>query len=227
MANLLFEKIVRRLAFGPYAKLSYAQEGEDLVAERYFGGKRDGFYIDIGCHHPVRFSNTYLFYKRGWRGICIDPLPGTRALFSKYRPRDTVIESGIAEKAGFLEYFQFDEPALNTFDPDVAAQKNANTPYKLLGSRRVPVNTLAETLKSVEAHVSREIELMSIDTEGLDLDVLKSNDWQRIRPRLIIAECWNFDFNASKSDPVSMYLAEQGYKPYAVTGNSVFFESAS
>ena len=55
---------------------------------RIFEGRKTGFYVDIGCHHPFRFSNSYLFYKLGWRGICVDPLPGTKALFNKWRPED-------------------------------------------------------------------------------------------------------------------------------------------
>ena len=70
-----------------YGKFAYSQEGEDLVIDRLLKGKRNGFYVEVGCHHPHRFSNTFFFYKRGWRGVCIDPLPGTKDLFGRERAR--------------------------------------------------------------------------------------------------------------------------------------------
>lgn len=62
------KEIVKRLLkrFGPpflFYKKSYAQEGEDLVVNRLLEGKKDGFYVDVGAHHPYRFSNTYFFIK--------------------------------------------------------------------------------------------------------------------------------------------------------------------
>ena len=52
-------------------------------------------FIDVGAHHPMRFSNTYLFYKKKWKGINIDPLPGSMKLFNKLRPRDINLELGV------------------------------------------------------------------------------------------------------------------------------------
>ena len=53
-------------------RYSFSQEGEDLLIDRMFDGQSVGFYVDVGAHHPTRFSNTYLLYLRGWRGINID-----------------------------------------------------------------------------------------------------------------------------------------------------------
>jgi len=60
---------LRNIFFDIYATKSYSQKGEDIILRRILGEKEVGFYIDIGAHHPKRFSNTYLFYKKGWRGI--------------------------------------------------------------------------------------------------------------------------------------------------------------
>ena len=60
-----------------WANISYSQEGEDLILERFFEGKEIGFFVDIGAHHPMRFSNTYIFYLKGWRGINVDATPGS------------------------------------------------------------------------------------------------------------------------------------------------------
>jgi len=75
---------------GADAAVSFAQEGEDRVLYRMFQGRfgRPGFYVDVGAHHPTRFSNTYLFYRMGWRGINLDAMPGSMAAFARARPRD-------------------------------------------------------------------------------------------------------------------------------------------
>ena len=71
---------------------SYSQEGEDLVLARYFA-KSSLIYVDVGAHHPTRYSNTYLFYSQGWRGINIDAMPGSMDAFRRDRPRDINIEA--------------------------------------------------------------------------------------------------------------------------------------
>src|SRR3989344_4572766 len=57
-------------------KRSYSQSGEDMILRSIFDDKKEGFYVDVGAFHPKLYSNTYYFYKRGWRGINIEPNPG-------------------------------------------------------------------------------------------------------------------------------------------------------
>jgi hypothetical protein len=93
MLALLKNTIRNRIPFG---RITYSQEGEDMVLARLFEGLgRPGFYVDIGAHHPVRFSNTFYFYRRGWHGVNVDALPGTAMLFQRMRPRDKTIECGV------------------------------------------------------------------------------------------------------------------------------------
>src|SRR5690554_6253894 len=79
-----------------FSRKSYSQEGEDILLEKLFEGKNDGFYVDVGAHHPRRFSNTYLLYRRGWRGINIDAMPGSMAEFRRLRGRDINLEIPIS-----------------------------------------------------------------------------------------------------------------------------------
>jgi FkbM family methyltransferase len=204
-----------------HSRRSYAQEGEDLAVDRLLGGPATGFYVEVGCHHPYRFSNTYLFYRRGWRGLCIDPLPGTRALFARHRPRDTVIEKGVAEQPGALNYYMFNEAALNTFDERTARERDGRDGYRI--DRVVPVQT--QTLASIigEHAKGARIDFLSVDVEGLDLQVLRSNDWQKHRPKIVIAELLKSGLESLESDPVSAYLRSLGYRPQAKTGHSVLF----
>jgi hypothetical protein len=81
-------------SIGP-VHLSYAQEGEDMVLRRIFEDQPLGFYVDVGAHHPVRFSTTYFFYRRGCRGINIDATPGSMDAFRRLRPRDINLEVAI------------------------------------------------------------------------------------------------------------------------------------
>ena len=50
---------------------------------RIFEECKSGFYVDIGAHHPKRFSNTYFFYKRGWSGITVEPNSDAIKLFKE------------------------------------------------------------------------------------------------------------------------------------------------
>jgi hypothetical protein len=67
---------------------SFSQEGEDMVLRKEFQDKLNGFYIDIGAYHPQKYSNTCYFYCKGWRGINVDPTPGSMDVFKKERPND-------------------------------------------------------------------------------------------------------------------------------------------
>ena len=98
-----------------FSQLSFAQESEDLVLNKIFGNQSNGFFIDIGANHPIRFSNTWFFYKKGWRGINIEPNPDMFKLLEEYRPHDLNLNIGISDVNDTLDYYMFNEPALNTF----------------------------------------------------------------------------------------------------------------
>ncbi|MTD94663.1 FkbM family methyltransferase [Hyphomicrobium sp. xq] len=199
----------------------YGQDGEDLIVDRILGRQQVGFYVDVGAHHPVRFSNTYMFYRRGWRGINIDAEPGSMRLFQRYRPLDINIECGVAARAGQLKFHRFNEPALNTFDSAEAALKD-RSPYKIIETVDVCVERLDSLL---ERHLppSQTIDLLSVDVEGKDAEVLSSNDWTKFRPRLVLAETLRADLLSIANCPVSLLLGGVGYKPVAKAFNTVFF----
>jgi FkbM family methyltransferase len=208
-----------------FATLSYSQEGEDIVLKRLFGriSDRQGFYIEVGSHHPFRFSNTYLFYRAGWRGICIDPMPGSARAFARWRPRDLALELAIGEAPASMAYYMFNEPALNTFDASLVDHRlKSGDQYRIIGTRSVDVVPLSAITRE---HVPEgvDVDFISIDVEGLDLAVLRSNDWDRIRPKAVIVECLELDLHSLSRDPVGQFLSEKGYEPYAKTGNSLIF----
>jgi FkbM family methyltransferase len=206
-----------------WGTLSFAQEGEDLVLKRVLEKRDAGFYVEVGCHHPFRFSNTYLFYRRGWRGICIDPIPGTQRRFKRWRPRDITLEQGVALEPATLTYYMFNEPALNTFDAESAQRAQIKPQYKVIDTRQVRAEPLARIIEANLPASVPHIDFFSIDVEGLDLDVLRSNDWHRYAPRAVIAECFESDLFSTNSDPIVRFMSSVGYKPYAKTGHSVIF----
>jgi FkbM family methyltransferase len=205
----------------PHAVLSYSQEGEDLILQRIFAARQNGFYVDVGAHHPRRFSNTYNFYRRGWRGINIDAMPGSMKEFNRVRPRDINLEMGVAAARGSMRFFIFSDAALNTFDAELAASRNQGQ-YRIVGEIEVPTDTLATVL---EAHMPADtgIDFISVDVEGLDLAVLESNDWSRFRPMCICVEHSVPDMLELPNTPLYSLLAPLGYRLYAKTANTLFF----
>jgi FkbM family methyltransferase len=208
-----------------FAAWSYSQEGEDLILRRVFEERDTGFYVDVGAHHPVRFSNTYWFYGRGWRGINIDATPGSMTLFNKVRPRDINLELAIADGSKNLKLYLFNEPALNTFDASLARQRNQGM-YRITGERMITSTPLADVLRS---HMPKELALtfLTIDVEGLDLDVLKSNDWSRFRPEFVLLECLNSSLDELAERPESRFMKEKGYRPFSKTLNTVIYRDES
>jgi len=212
------------LPSAPWARSSYAQEGEDLVLARLLDGVNSGFYVEVGSHHPFRFSNTYLFYRQGWNGICIDPLPGSKQLFEKFRPRDISLEMGVSLKEAEMQYYMFNEPALNTFDETLAREMDGLKSYRLREKKSVPTLPLSGILDNY-LRENQAIQFISVDVEGLDLQVLLSNNWDIYRPKLVVAECLSTDLLQLAHHPLVNFLGSVGYTPVSKTGNSVIFLS--
>jgi FkbM family methyltransferase len=189
---------------------------------RIFDGQKQGFYVDVGAHHPRRFSNTYLFYKQGWTGINIEPNPEVRRLFDVERPRDINLQCGISELEGKLTYYYFNEPALNTFDYEVVKSRLETTSYKLINQAPIPVFRL-DTIFKKYLSLRQRIDFLTIDVEGLDLAVLSSNDWELFRPICIVVETLNTDLQQALVSDLAMFLINHGYKTFARTYNSLIF----
>lgn len=215
---------LRNVLIDQYAIKSYSQEGEDMILNRIFEGKRQGFYVDVGAHHPRRFSNTFLFYRRGWSGINIEPNPDVIRIFNSERPRDINLQCGVAESGAVLKYHYFSDPALNTFDLEVVKSRLANTPYKLVKAEDVVITRLDDILKK---HLPPEtdIDFLSIDVEGFDLSVLKSNDWNLFRPACVLAEVLNSTLEQAINSDIAQFMRSNGYSVFARTYNTLIFRS--
>ena len=222
------KKVMQRLysLFDRRINFSYSQEGEDILLLRIFGDQNDGLYVDVGAHHPKRFSNTYLFYKRGWRGINIDAMPGSMKLFHKMRPRDINLEMGVANQEGTRNFYIFNEPALNGFSAELSEERSlAENPYHVKEVIKVDVKPLRQILdQHLVGGGYQGIDFLSVDVEGFDLEVLQSNDWFKYRPKFVLAEVLNSSLHDLDQDPVVSFMRDQNYVVYAKLVNTVFFK---
>jgi FkbM family methyltransferase len=200
---------------------TYAHMGEDLIARHYLGRSHDGFYVDVGAHHPVHLSNTWLLYRRGWRGINLDPTPGSMRAFRRIRPFDINLELAIGAIAGTACFHLFEDPSLNTFSAELAQQHAKRSRLReIVMVQQLPLaQVLAEHVPQ-----GRAIDFLSVDVEGLDLEVLRSNDWERHRPAVIMVEDLEArDLIAAAGSELARFLAQQGYRPLAKTAINLVF----
>lgn len=212
----------RQIWFTNYAEESYSQEGEDLLLSRFLVGRKTGFFVDVGAHHPKRFSNTYALYRKGWNGINIDANPGSMRLFKRIRPRDINLEAAVYSTHQQLTYHAFNEPALNTFDKALAKERARGT-YRIVEEIKIETLPLSEIL---EQHLptGTKIDFLNVDVEGLDLEVLRSNDWNRYSPEFIFVECFECStWEQAASDPLAQFLMDRRYSIVGKTMHTVLF----
>lgn len=220
--NKLF-RALRTHLLDTYSTRSYSQEGEDMILRRIFNDKGEGFYVDVGAHHPQRFSNTNYFYQHGWFGINIEPNPEVADAFARDRQRDINLQMGIAEREGMLTYSFFNDPALNTFDSDLAASRERETNYRVIGTKEIPVRRLDAVLTEYMPPERRQIDFMSVDVEGLDMAVLRSNDWEKFRPTHVLAESLDTSLEKAMQGEMVSYMKARGYELFAKTHNTLIF----
>lgn len=209
-----------------YLAPAYSSEGEDLILKRIFDNKTNGIYVDVGAHHPFRVSNTYLFYKMKWTGINIDPMPGSKALFDKYRPQDVNLEMGVSATRQQLTYHIFNEPALNTFSPDKVEEYTQDPKYQVIKEKKIDTWPLADILDHY-LPAGRSIDFLTIDAEGLDMDVLRSNNWKKYRPTYILVESNPFLLSDMDNCELGQFMQQEGYAIFAKTYYTYFFKNMS
>ena len=210
--------------FDRHATKSYSQEGEDMILKKLLEAEPCGFFVDVGAHHPMRFSNTFYFYKKGWTGINIDARPGIKKLFDSLRPKDINIESGVSPEKCKLTYFMFNEPALNTFDEKLANER-VSTTYSIIKKIEIDCLPLVDLL-DIYVPKNNKITFISIDIEGYDLQVLKSNDWNKYRPKFIIVESYHVLVNDVIESDIYKFLSSLEYNLCSKSYYSLIFKDS-
>ena len=209
-----------------YSRHSYSQEGEDLILVRLFDAlpeSKPGFCVDIGAHHPFRFSNTFMFYEMGWRGINVDAMPGSMAIFNSCRSRDINIEAAVSDTAENLTYYIFNEPALNGFCEKLANERDGLKTFRIIERKSIFTRTL-ESLLTEYLPANQHVDFMSVDVEGFDLKVLMSNDWSRYRPEILLVEdSKTGNISGAVESDLTKYLEKQEYEFCAKAVHTMFF----
>jgi FkbM family methyltransferase len=212
----MLKQLVRRL-FGIRAETDFfSQGGEDAIIWNtflYVMPRENGTFLDIGSYHPFKYSNTYLLYKAGWRGCNVDPRPGSKELFDRYRGEDINIEAGVARTDGRMLYYMLDAfPTLNTFSKE-NLERLAMLNYV---SRTVEIPVFS--LRSVIENNPRlhRLNYLNVDAEGFELEILEGLSELDSKPEVISIEQNTILSLADvlKSD-VCAFLEREGYVPFA------------
>lgn len=159
---------------------SYSQFGEDILLWEHFHGKQNGFFVEIGANHPTLLSQTWFFERQGWSGILVEPLASKCQLLRSARPRSKVVQAAIGapEQRG---------PAkLNVAaEDDMLSGLRVDRDVIVGCVEDVDVRTLDDVL--IEAK-NPKIDLLSIDVEGLELDVLRGFNIEQAQPKVVLVE---------------------------------------
>lgn len=199
---------------------SFSQDGEDLILMKLLPQKR-GTYLDVGANHPFKLSNTYSLYRRGWSGICIEPMPFLFSLIQRWRRRDVCLNVGVGQNAGTLKFYVLTPHVLSTFREDAAEELISQGKARRETIMDVPVFPLASIL--AEHLKGRKLDLICVDTEGYDLQVLQSNNWELYRPLVIVVEKGSPGLG-NTSDPVTSFLTEKQFQFVDETDHNAIFQ---
>lgn len=213
----------------------YSQYGQDAFVDKYFNEMNNGIFLDIGAHDGIHLSNSLFFEQfRNWTGICFEPNPRT---FKKLLNNRTCscIEGAIAQKEGLVDFLDLDglEPLggiLNKYDPrHLDRIERDMVEYNANGKSIIQVKTYNITKILVERGVTN-IDYCSIDTEGGEIEILKSIDFSKINIRLFTVEV-NYKeenrvrkfFNQITKNSVESFLESKGYKYLTTLGCDVVY----
>ena len=205
-----------------HVRFSFSQFGEDLQVEQLLPAH--GFYVDIGAFHPVYFSNTYGLYQlKGWQGLVAEPSPKFARLLRERRPRDRVVEVALGPREGAISFLESDREGVGQgagngiLDPSV----NPTFPQQDRSGRilKVRMTTMAKFLQE-NLPAGQTVDFLSLDAEGLDLEILKSNDWSRCTPGIVCVEA----LTPKDEERMRAYLEPMGYRCLARVVHSLIFQ---
>lgn len=215
--------------------LSYAQAGEDRVLKFLFRsmGINRITYLEIGTNNPIDINNTYYFYVEGSRGVCVEPNPSLISAIKKHRPKDICLNIGISPDGNEeeLDFYIFDdadsEKGLSTFSKSEAEHVQNTTHIKIGEIKKILVTPINKVL--AQYFPNKAPDLISIDVEGLDLEILMTIDFNKHRAIAICVETVNFTttHKKTKNQSIISFMETQGYFVYADTGINTIFADKS
>ena len=195
----------------------------DLFESSGFNLSEGGTYVDVGAHHPRRFSNTHFFYELGWNGLNFEPNEEVSSLFKNERPKDKTFPIALTSKPGQMEFHTYSDSALNSLVKRDA--ELSSTPYNSCGSKLVTVSTLALQLRKNFNKILPSPNFLDIDVEGSELEVLKGNNWSKFRFDYILIELKLKSLDHLSQFQTAKYLANINYIPVACTRLTTIFKN--
>lgn len=194
-----------------WGRTLFSQFGEDAVLLSLFADQSRGYYVDVGAYHPFSISNTYALYRRGWRGILIEPDPKAARRLRRHRPRDLVLPLAVSDSSGRVQFSRAGAFA------GIADKRN---PWPGMGADQIEVEVcrLSEIL-DFHLPTGQEIDLLDVDCEGNDEAVLSSNDWSRYHPRVVCVE-WH---DQDTEEALRAILSKHGYHLHVRLGLTGIF----
>ena len=214
-----------------FEKETYSQSGEDSILCYLLHVLGIPFesvtYVDLGANHAKEMNNTYFFYKMGGRGVLVEANPQLIPELKFYRNQDIVLNRCIAAETGnFVDFYILSGDGLSTLRHETAKKyMEINPGLKIMD--QVQVETISYN-DLVEQYLGHPPTILSIDIEGNELEILRSIDFEKYRPKFIVAEMIGYDTKLnyrSKNEEIKAFLESQGYDEYAFTGiNSIFLD---
>lgn len=203
-------------------RIQYSQWGEDQFINEFFKDKKNGIYLDIGCFHPVMYSNTCLLHRKGWRGINIDINPTSIDLFNIIRPKDTNLCTTINEtKETFKVYYDDPFSPVNTLDKQFY-EKLENKFNKDEKKLTVESKSMKEILNI--SKIDGCIDFINLDVEGMDYKILKNLDLKQLKPKLISIETHDVDGSKSKDfESIVKLMKESSFSIHKRVGPTTLF----
>ncbi len=197
---------------------SYSQYGEDLVIDGILEHKKTGFYVDIGANDPSLLNNTRRFYDNGWSGINIEPNPILYKKLAEQRTRDINLNIGIGTDEGELPFYILSADTLSSFSYSDAKQNCRVFNERIVDTINIPVKPI---IRIFEKYVGdKNIDFLSLDVEGFEMGILKNNDWDKYRPKLIVIELHHH------TRDLLTYLGKNNYNlVYKNSTNGIFFDA--
>ena len=167
-----------------HKKISYSYGGVDLLILDIFKNQKKGYYLDIGCAHPIKNNNTYLLYRKGWNGINIDLDKENIDLFNSYRKRDFNVIAAVSDKESETDlYFYHNKSALNTISKQNADFQKAD----ISSIKKIKTQSINKILEN-SPYKDQKIDFLSVDVEGSELDIFKNFDFNKYSPKVIVVE---------------------------------------
>jgi len=180
-------------------------DNEDTAILDYFKDKKSGFYVDVGCYHPIHRNNTYLLHKQNWRGINIDVSQFSVELFDHLRPDDLNYNCAVSNRNETVKlFFQKELSQLSTTENDQAKKVFQGN----IKEKEIQAFTLDEILNR-DKYKNVKIDFLNIDVEGADFKVLDGLSFQKFNPELICVEIHDKEIKESK---IYNFLKDKNYQ---------------